>query len=122
MISRVWFSVGVLCLVGGVGSFAGCSTLRSAQKAVAPAAEFHACASRALEPIAGSYERAEQIVRDVQAHRTDMSEVLDAAQATVAEASKARAELEACAKALRDAVGPSGAGGSGGGSADAGAP
>jgi hypothetical protein len=89
MISRAF----VLFLVGVVGLAAACSSL---QKAEAPGVRLFECAATAFLPIAGSYERASEVVRDVQSGRVVVQDVLDAAQATKAEATKLESDLRAC--------------------------
>lgn len=83
----------ILLLVGSVGVVAACGTLREAE---APAVKLFDCTATAFTPIAGSYERAVEIVREVQSGRVDVSSVLDAAQATAAEAATLDAALRAC--------------------------
>lgn len=93
----------VLFLVGLVGVSAACATLREAE---APAVRLFECTAKAFEPVAGTYERAEEIVRDVQARRTTVSDVLDAAQATAAESVALANALKACTDEAKAALAP----------------
>lgn len=93
----------VLFLVGVVGLGAACATL---QQAEAPAVRLFECTTKAFEPIAGTYERAQEIVKAVQAHSTTVSDVLDAAQATAAESVTLANALKACSDEAEAALAP----------------
>jgi uncharacterized protein YdbL (DUF1318 family) len=82
-----------LFLVGLVSTVLACATLREAE---APGRALFDCTVTAFLPIAGTVERAEQLVADVQSRRVDLADVLDAAQATQAEAKALDEALRAC--------------------------
>lgn len=107
----------VLFLVGLVGLAFACASLREAE---APAVALSACVASALVPIAGTYERAEELARDVQAQRVSVEDALQAAHATVEESAKVYADLRACSEAFKAALADAGTGGSGGSADDAG--
>lgn len=102
----------VLFLVGLVSFAFACASLREAE---APAVVLSACVASALVPVAGTYERAEDLARDVQAQRVSVEDALLAAHATVEESAKVYADLRACSDAFKAALADAGAGGSWGG-------
>jgi hypothetical protein len=83
----------VLLMSGLVGLVVACATLEEAK---APAVALFDCTVSAFLPLTGTVERAEEIVRDVQAKRVNVPEFLDAAHATVAEAEALDAALREC--------------------------
>lgn len=82
-----------LFLSGLVGLVVACATL---QDASTPAKAFYDCTVRAFLPVAGTYERAEEIVRQVRAKQVDVPGVLYDAKATAAEAHALDLALRAC--------------------------
>lgn len=89
MLSRIL----ALFLVGLVGLVAACGTLRDAE---APGRALFDCTVNAFLPLAGTYDRAVEIVADVKAKRVDVAQVLDATQATHAEAVALDVSLREC--------------------------
>ena len=82
-----------LFLVGLVSVTAACGALSAAKS---PAQRFAECTANAFLPVAGTYERAVAIAADVRAKRVSVLDVLDAAQATRAEAEALDSALRAC--------------------------
>jgi hypothetical protein len=89
MLTRAFY----LTLVGFVSVVLACATLREAE---APTVRLYQCTVAAFTPIAGTVERAEQLVADVQAKRVSLAEVLEAAHATQAEAKALDEAMRAC--------------------------
>ncbi len=86
----------VLFLVGLVGFCAACATLQDVRQAQAPAERLFECTAKAFAPIAGSYERGADLVKQIQVGAITASDALDAAQATAGEAKALADALKAC--------------------------
>ncbi len=93
--------VALLFLVGFVSFLTACATL---SKVEAPAIEAHRCIVAALEPLAGSYERAERLFSEVQAERLNMREFLELVNASDAQAKTLEDALSACHEQFKAAV------------------
>lgn len=88
--------------VGLVGSFAACSALKEARS---PELKAGACVASALMPLAGTAERAEALAGDLRGGKYDVQAIVDATQATHAEAEALRVALERCAAEYERAKG-----------------
>jgi hypothetical protein len=105
-----------LFLVGMVSLAAACGILSDA---VSPEVQRLGCYGKAFEPLAGSYERAHEIVMQIHSGEVDIRAAIAALDATEDELADLYAALQDCRIVGESTLGSAGAGGSDG--SDAGA-
>src|SRR5688572_13134350 len=98
-----------LCLGWLLACAFACASLREAE---APAVALFCCTARALQPVAGTYERARDIAEDLKAKRVNVEEILLAAHATAEVSAKVYSDLRSCEAAFKAEIADAGAGGS----------
>lgn len=89
MISRLC----ALFLVGLVSIAAACGIL---SEAVSPEVQRLACYAKAFEPLAGTYERAQMVVQQIQSREIDVRAAIASLDATEAELAALANALEGC--------------------------
>jgi hypothetical protein len=100
-----------LFLVGLVSIAAACGIL---SEAVSPEVQRLGCYGKAFEPLAGSYERAHEIVMQIHSGEVDIRAAIEALDATEDELADLHAALQDCRIVGESTIGGAGAAGAGG--------